>query len=282
MNSNLELTQAEQTAGWLGGSPDDYIDAFCLDAITSSKSFPAQKIIIYGVPAVGKTTFATTFPAPILLRTEDGACALDVPTFPKIVSSLQDFDKVLAALHGEHQYKTLVIDSLDWLEPLVFEYACRAEGKLNIEDFGYGRGYVKADDIWRRVLAKLDLLRQKKGMHVVAIAHATPVLFDAPDTPAYQRYQLKLHKRGAALWTEWADMMLFVNYKVNVLASADQNSAAQKAQGTGERVIYSHERPAFLAKSRWPLPDEIFIGKDMTWAEFHKSLNDATEGHYYA
>ena len=278
MDTNQQQ-QAEQAAGWLGGNPEEYMDRFSLQSVTSSKEFPAQKIVIYGVPAIGKTTFASTFPKPILLRTEDGACALDVPTFPKLVENLKELERALAALHGGHDFKTLVIDSLDWLEPLVFRYVCQQEGKLNIEDFGYGKGYMKADDIWRRVLSKIDNLRVSKSMNIVSIAHAVPVVFDAPDADAYQRYQLKLQKRGTALWMEWADITLFLNYQVSVIANQDKGT--NKAHGTDDRIIYTQERPAFQAKSRWPLPGEIYIGKDAKWAEFHKQLSEATEGHYH-
>ena len=137
---------------------------------------------------------------------------------------------------------------------------------------------MKADDVWRRIFAKIENVRIKKNMNIIVIAHAVPVVFDAPDSDAYQRYQLKLQKRGAALWMEWSDITLFCNYKINVIAS--QEKGTNKARGSGERVIYTQERPAFQAKSRWPLPDEIFIGTDATWSEFHQQLNVATEGHY--
>ena len=276
--TTTQTQQAEQAASAFGIPVDDLIDQFSLDAVRSSKEYPAQKIIVYGVPAIGKTTFAGTFPKPILLRTEDGACALDIPTFPKLVKSLGDLENALKALQGEHDYQTLIIDSLDWLEPLVFQYVCQSEGKANIEDFGYGKGYMKADDVWRRIFAKIENVRIKKNMNIIVIAHAVPVVFDAPDSDAYQRYQLKLQKRGAALWMEWSDITLFCNYKINVIAS--QEKGTNKARGSGERVIYTQERPAFQAKSRWPLPDEIFIGTDATWSEFHQQLNVATEGHY--
>ncbi len=271
--------QAEQAASWLGCDPADLIDPFDLSAITSSKRFSPMKIVLYGVPGIGKTTFAGTFPAPILLRTEDGAMALDIPTFPRLVSSLKDFDAAMNALRGEHSFQTLILDSLDWLEPIVWNYVCAKDGKENIEDFGYGKGYVKVDDVWRMIQAKLEKLRTLRGMNIVTIAHAVPVTVDPPDSDAYQRYSLKLHKRGAALWMEWAEMILFCNYKSRIIKKDGEKS---KASGSGDRIIYTAERPAYQAKSRWPLPQEIFIGTDPTWAEFHKQLSDATKGAYHA
>ena len=269
--------QAEQAAGWLGCNPEE-IMGFSLDTVRSSKNFEAQKVLLYGVPGIGKTTFAATFPAPILLRTEDGASALDVPTFPKLLQAMPEFDDAMKALQGRHSYKTLILDSLDWLEPIIWRYVCAKEGKGNIEDFGYGKGYVKVDDVWRMVQGKLEKLRQR-GMHIVTIAHAVPITYDPPDSDPYQRYSVKLHKRAAAVWMEWADMTLFLNYKSKVISAEGQKT---KAKGSGDRVIYTAERPAYQAKSRWPLDDEIHIGIDPTWAAFHEQLHEATGGAYNA
>ena len=237
-----------------------------------------MKVVLYGVPGIGKTTFAGTFPSPILLRIEDGAMALDLPTFPKLMDTLNDFDAAITALHGEHPFKTLVIDSLDWMEPIVWRYVCSKEGKENIEDFGYGKGYVKVDDVWRQIQTKLEKLRTRRKMHIVTIAHAVPVTVDPPDSESYQRYSLKLHKRGAALWMEWAEMILFLNYKTRI---TQKDGEKAKASGSGDRVIYTAERPAYQAKSRWPLEPEIFIGNDPTWTVFHEQLSIATEGAYH-
>lgn len=275
--------QAEQAASWLGCDASELVNPFELAAVTSSKEWRGQKIIIYGVPGIGKTTFAGTFPKPILLRTEDGAAALDIPTFPARVTRMSDFNEVFKALNGKHDFKTLIIDSLDWLEPLVFQSVIDEHNrekpsdlKNSIEAFGYGKGYVKAKELWQRFFTKLDKL-QERGMSIVAIAHAAAVIFEAPDADPYQRYSLKMNKHSAALWMEWADMILFLNYKTSVIKG---ESGKLKGKGHGERVIFTQERPAYQAKSRWPLDEEIFIGNDPAWAAFHENLKEATGGLY--
>ena len=256
-------------------------DPFSLSNVVSSYKFSPLKTVVYGVPGVGKTTFASTWERPLLLRTEDGASALDIPTFPRVVQNIAEFRSALnVVLKEKHYLKTLIIDSLDWLEPLVWEEVCReAEpSRKNIEDFGYGKGYVLVDDKWRNIQARLDMIRKRRDMHIVAIAHASATIFDPPDQDPYMKYGIKLHKRGAALWTEWAEMLLFLNYQINVATA--QGSGKGKASGNVDRVIYTTERPAYLAKSRWPLPDKIFIGQDPTWRNFHNELNKATKGVY--
>lgn len=258
---------------------NESFNPFSLESIITSKRFSPQKVVVYGVPGVGKTTFAATWPKPILLRSEDGAGALNVPTFPGIIKSMDDLRQAMnALLRGNHDFKTLILDSLDWTEPFVWADVCRENGKENIEDFGYGKGYVKVDDKWRAIQKGLDLLRERKQMHVVAIAHAVPQVFDPPDSDSYMRYGVKLHKRAASLWTEWAELLLFINYDIK-LKEANASGKA-KAIGGGDRVIFTQERPAWLAKSRWLLPEKIFIGNDPTWSAFHEAMKEATNGEY--
>lgn len=237
----------------------------------------AQKIVLYGVQGIGKTTFGATFDNPILAPIEDGAHNVNIMSFPKITEYGQMVD-IITALHEEHPYKTLVVDSLDWMEPLVWAYTCALHQKQNIEDFGYGKGYVMALDSWRNIMSGLDSLRENMGMNVVLIAHTHIKRFESPEMEPFDRYETKLQKAAAALWEEWADMVLFANYKMRIVR--EKGEATKRAQGQGERIIYTSERPAYKAKNRWGLPEEINVGKDNTWSAFHKALSDATGGKY--
>lgn len=242
--------------------------------------FPPQKILIYGVHGIGKNTFAATFKSPVLLQIEDGSAAIDIPAFP-LVTAFQGVIDVIQALHGEHEYKTLILDTLDWLEPILWQATCDHHGKESIESFGYGKGYVEVDRWWRHIMAGLDSLRHSRGMDIVVLAHSEIKNITPPDSDPYDTYQIKMQKRAFALWQEWADMVLFLNYKIQIhKTKTGINEERTRATGTGDRAIYTAERPAFKAKSRWPLPDEILIGKDRTWANFHAQLAAATGGKY--
>lgn len=246
----------------------------------ANSAFPPQKILVYGVQGIGKNTFAATFAAPVLLQIEDGSAALDIPAFP-LITSFQGVIDTIQALHGEHQFKTLVVDTLDWLEPLLWQACCEHHSKDSIEAFGYGKGYIEVDRWWRHVMSGLDSLRHNKGMDIVVLAHSEIKNISPPDTDPYDCYQIKMQKRAFALWQEWADMVLFANFKVNVQKTKTGiNDERTRGIGTGDRVIYTTERPAYKAKSRWALPDEILIGKDRTWANFHVQLEAATGGKY--
>ena len=262
---------------------------FTLDAVQpANKNWQPQKILLYSVQGLGKSTFGATFDRPIFVRTEDGAGAIDVATFPEMVTKFSDMEAVITALHSDHPYKTMVIDSLDWLEPIIWNKQILAQpfgdkGKeiKDIEDYGFGKGYSMALSWWRYLMGGLDSLRNNKGMNIVLIAHSEVKRYDSPEADPYDRYGIKLHKGAFALWQEWADMVLFCNYRTRIhSAEVGFNKEIKRGEGSGERVIYTEERPAYLAKNRWGLPAEIYIGQDKSWSAFHKELHKATKERY--
>ena len=258
---------------------------FNLQSVINSRDvYHPQRIMLYGVQGIGKSSCAATFASPILLRTEDGVGALDVPTFPEVATTYEQLGEAIGALyHEEHTFKTLILDSLDWTEPLIWRAVCNdhldGQGKplANIEAIGYGKGYVEADNKWREVMGWLDMLRAQKGMQIVVIAHSAVVTFNPPDGESFDRYQPKLHKRAFGLWQEWADEVLFLNYRRRIVTD---EHGKRRAEGEGNRVIFTQERPAFLAKNRWNLPQEITVGQDKSWKPLHDALANAIGAAY--
>lgn len=262
---------------------------FSLDSIKpANETWKGQKFLVYSVQGLGKTTFGATFERPVVAMTEDGAGALDVPVFPDLVKTYEDMIEVVNTLHDEHNYKTLVLDSLDWLEPIVWDKQVRSmpstdKGKeiRNIEDYGFGKGYVMCLEWWRELMGGFDSLRLSKGMDIVLIAHSEIKRYDSPETDPYDRYGIKLHKGAFSLWQEWCDVVLFCNYITQIKKTdVGFNKDVKRGTGSGERVIFTEERPAYLAKNRWGLPPEIYVGQDKTWSQFHLELNKATSGRY--
>jgi hypothetical protein len=227
------------------------------------------RIVVFGPAGIGKTTFATSAPSPVVIQTEEGLGTIDVPHFPR-AKSWDEVMEAFKALYGEdHQFETLVIDSLDWLEPLVWAETCRRNNWRDIEQAGYGKGYVAAGDVWREYLDAINALRDEKGMAIIQIAHHDIKRFDSPETEPYDRYVLKLHKRAAELVSEHADMILFAGWKVaTVKAEAGFGQKVTRGTGRGERVLYTEERPAFVAKNRHDLPPEL----PLSWPDFAAAL----------
>jgi hypothetical protein len=186
----------------------------------------------------------------------------------------------LASLYTEaHDFKTVVVDSADWLEPLVWNKACRDNGWASIEDAGYGKGYVAALSLWRQYIDGLNALRDDRGMTVVQIAHTDIKRFDSPEHDPYDRYVIKLHNRAAALLQEHSDIVLFANYRIStVKADVGFNKKVNRALGSGERVIHTAERPAFLAKNRYGLPETL----SLDWQTFAKAMPESVQPMLFA
>lgn len=215
------------------------------------------RILIYGPPKMGKSTFASLAPAPVFIQTEDGLDAIDAPAFPLA----QSFGEVLSAIEQlatqEHDRQTVVMDSADWLERLIHNQVCKEQNVKSLENIGYGKGYVFAIDMWRQYIDATNYLRDNKNMVVINIAHSQIKRFENPETDAYDRYQIKMHDKASALLMENSDVILFVNEQVNITKSQEGFSKRVRAIGEGERVLYTESRPSFVAGNRFSLPAEI-------------------------
>ena len=243
--------------------------AITLDQLTRSNVPKPPIMTIYGIAGVGKSTLAANASNPVFAITEDGLGVLDVPHFPIARSYESVMDIVEFLYNEEHDFKTFVLDSLDWFEPLVQAKACRDNGWSSIEEPGYGKGYVAALTLWRQYIEGVNALRDARGMTIIQIAHADVKRFDSPEHDPYDRYGIKLHTRAAALIQEHSDIILFANYRISTIkADVGFSKKVNRAVGSGERVLYTSERPAFLAKNRYGLPDVL----PMDWVEFIKAM----------
>jgi len=226
------------------------------DALKKGKQTVPPRICIYGGHGIGKSTLASKFPEPIFISTEDGIDSLDVTSFPRATKVQDVVENIKTLIKEEHKFKTVVIDSVDWLiEPLI---VTNVEASHDVKDLAYGKSQMFVAEEFREILQGLDVLRHKRGMNVVLIAHAAVVKFEDPRTEPYDRYQPKLPNRCNALLQEWADVLAFAAFKV-IIKKADAGFNATKSRGvtTGERLLHFIENPAFAAKNRYTCPEEI-------------------------
>lgn len=226
--------------------------------IIRGKRARAQKVVIYGTEGIGKSSLAAQFPEPLFIDTEGSTDNMDVARLDKPTSWVMLNNQIAFIKANPTVCKTLVIDTIDWAESLCVDNLCAMHGKKGIEDFRYGNGYVYAKEEMGRFLNKLqDLI--EIGINVVLTAHAQIRKFELPDEMgSYDKYELKLGKKTssqtAPLVKEWADMVLFCNYKTYLISQ--EKSTKKKAQGN-QRMMYTEHNPAWDAKNRHGLPSEL-------------------------
>jgi hypothetical protein len=214
------------------------------------------RICIYGGHGIGKSTIASQFPSPIFISTEDGLASLEVTSFPRAETVDDVAQNIRTLIKEEHDFKTVVLDSVDWLvEPLI---TVDVESKHDAKDLSYGKGAMMIAESFRELLTGFDVLRKKRGMNVVILAHAVTVKYEDPRSDSYDRFQPKLPNRCNALLQEWTDVLAFASFRV-IVKKSDAGFGNQVSRGitTGERLLHVVENPAYIAKNRYNCPDTI-------------------------
>jgi hypothetical protein len=229
--------------------------AFDLSSIKRGPDLKPPRIFLYSVEGIGKSTFGASAPNPIFIQTEDGLAGLDVARFP-LATCIADVRTAIATLlDSEHDFETVVLDSADWLEQIIVK---EIESTHDAKDLAYGKGALKQAEIWRDLLDGFNALRTERGMAVVLIGHCHIKRFDSPETEPYDRYMPKLQERSSALVREWCDALLFANYRT-VVKTTEVGFKKEVSRGitNGERLLYTSEKPAYMAKNRYALPDQL-------------------------
>lgn len=239
-----------------------------ISSITKGREAQPPRIMIYGSEGVGKSSFAAVAPNPVFIQTEDGLSEIDTSKFP-LCTSFDDLVLQLKAVRDEeHQFNTLVVDSLDWAERLIWDRVCNDYGVKSIEkaDGGYGKGYVHALTYWCQIVSILNEIRARRQMAIILIAHATVERFEDPEHAAYDRYTPRLHKKACSLICEWVDAVLFASRRMRV--DSTTGKAAPVGADGGERILRTNGSPACIAKNRYGLPTEL----PLSWSAFVEAL----------
>lgn len=234
-----------------------------LSQITSSRRVDKPlRALVYGNAGVGKSTLGASAPSPVFLCAEDGVSHLDVQRFPTPENWADVLSAIDALTREEHPFKTLVIDTIDWLEPLCWQHVCKAAGKPDIEAFGYGKGYVAAVDAWRLLLGRLEALQARRGMHVILLGHAVARDHRDPELDSWKRWTPKLHQAAADLICEWCDAVLYATHE----AVARKDGPRARGVSTGQRVLHTEWTAGHVAKNRHGLPPLLPLSWAQLWA----------------
>lgn len=234
-----------------------------LKQVTKGKTPQAPRILVYGEAGVGKSTFAAGGNNPVFIDLENGLNSLDVQKFP-VCKTFDDAEQQLRALAGGgHEFKTVCIDSADWLERLIHEKVCRESGNavtMEAACGGYGKAYSVALKHWKTIIDILDVIRSQK-ITVVIIAHAKIEKFEDPTHGTYDRYSPRLHKSSTGLLCEAVDVIGLASRKVRLAKDEsgrdDRKIATPIGRDGGERRLFLTPGPSAIAKNRYGLGGDI-------------------------
>jgi hypothetical protein len=242
--------------------------AISLSSLRKVRATKPPRILIYGEPGIGKTSLAASFPAPVFLQVEDGTPSdLALDSFGKL-ETFEDVMQALGALYSEdHSFGTVVVDSISELQRLVFAETCargddKGNKKANIEDFGYGKGYVYAQRVWQEFIDGVNALRNEREMGVVLIAHSKTDRFDDPETVSYNRFEIDLHDKSVGAIERDMDAILLIKRAISVKTEDEGfNKKRAIADGGSNIFIHTEGRAAFVAKNRFNMPAKIKFDK---------------------
>src|SRR6185437_10500968 len=228
----------------------------------------------YGPDGVGKSTLAAGAPKPVFIQTEECSNELDVARFP-LAQTFDDLRDSIRTLTLEpHDYKTAVIDSLDWAEALVFQRTVETALPLkddtkpmNIEEVGGGffKGQSASIDIWLILFNDLERLQQQRGMHLIFIAHSRIKNVKNMEGEDYPCHSIKLDERGASALREWCSGVYFANFEI--VAKTDKKKRV-RGVSTGSRFLYTLKSGAYDAKDRYGMPEQIPLAWDDLWKAY--------------
>jgi len=243
--------------------PPKATGAMRLQNITKGKLKETWRLLLFGVEGIGKTSFGASMPKPIFIDVESGSGQLDVERFPTPQNFADVLDGIRELRETQHDRETLVVDTIDWVEALIWRHVCARDRMHDIEEYGFGKGYNVALDEWRTLIRELEALERAKGMNICLLGHSHVKTFKNPEGADFDRYEPQVHAKAAGVLKQWPRAVLFAHYEQY---AEKESRYALKAKGfaTGERLIFTNRTAAYDAKNRYELPASL----PLSWEAF--------------
>lgn len=269
LEAPLEINPFAESAAAEAAKPKK---ASILFQVTVRKRKRPVMALLYGVAGIGKSTWATGAPKPIFISTERGLDQLSCAKLPAPKDFKALYYQVFALQNEEHDYQTVVLDTIDGAEQLI-NARIMAEGKVDtLEAYagGYGKCYVRAKELWLGLLGMLTEMSER--MNIILISHSMIKTISDPSLSApYDVHQIRLQEKSAAIVYQAVDTVLFAQLDVTI---EKETIKARKGRGivSGDRVLWTEPGTGFIAKNRFSLPSHL----EFSW----KALEAGVEEFY--
>jgi hypothetical protein len=265
--------------------------------LATTRAAPNTAIIgtITGPPNTGKTSLASTFRKPYLLRTEGEDVPSDIPEkrrpiSPDIIDNEEVFwDQMNSLRKDDHDFSTLIIDSIGGLDEIFARSVMGDATSLAKAAGGYGAGYEAVAAKHGLVRKAADILRRERGMSVIFIGHSDIVRIEPPDADPYTSYSLRLHKKSLRHYIDSVDLVGFIKQETIVRDAVKpkdgQRAQPGKAISTGDRVLVTYLTPANVSKNRMGINEDLpfAFGENpiYRWLKAHKKpvTDDGSDAH---
>lgn len=255
-------------------------------AASAAKTEEPLLITLCGDAGSGKTSLASSFPDPFIIRVQGEAVPRDIDNAPvglaplggkrvksgdaEIWDESELFDQLMALLRDDHKFKTLIIDSVTGLEGLfvqnILDVQPPRQKSMNAAGSGFGSAWDMVAGKHARVKKAAELLRQRKGMHVIFIAHVDVNRVDPPEGEAYTKYELQLHKKTAPIYVNQVDVVGFLKQEVFVMEGG-------KAKTSDDRILSVTMTPSNVSKNRLGITGDIPVKKGVNpFAKYIKGM----------
>ena len=246
--------------------------------ITKGRKKKPFNVLKMGPPGIGKSTWAADAPNPIFMGGEEHDDT-DADNFPQPKELKDVYDQIKYLKEKKHNYKTVVVDTIDSLEKLVHKKILASDSKqtgaMAKSHGGFGAGYDLAEKEMIKLRDKFKELRDEKGMNLIFLAHVkTKKTIDPLINAEYDELQLTLHQKASAVFVGWVSAVLFASYVTRKDDSGDRTFA----KGTGERIILTEQRPGHIAKNRYELPYELEMPIEHPFGPFLEAYEAFYEG----
>ena len=233
-----------------------------MEIIKTKKNSP-PRILLHADHGIGKSSLAAAAPNPLFIQTEDGLDNIEASALPLCTSYNMMLEQLGQVITEDHDFNTLVIDSLDWAETIINQHVCLEGGKKSLSDFGYGAGFQATLECFGEIITALNAIRKTKGMIIILIAHSQVKTYQNPLGSDYDQHRIKLRDKNSELFLEWVDLAGFMHFQT--FAKTDDkkkggfSTGKAKAIGGTERVLSCSPSAAYVSKNRYGITDDIAL-----------------------